>query len=206
MKPEFFRFLVSAGSATSAHYLTFWLCLSVIGVSATVSSALGYLVGSVVSYLMSYYYVFNSKRSHGKALLLFYLMVATGFFINTGIVHALAAGLDWNHWLSQICATAMTLLWNFLVLKGFVYRLGSCMDTAMTGLESVHMTLGRPPALELRAEPGAPAHVLNRFSTGRNKVGDNYPVEMLVVDWNATTSGGQPMLVMDSQCRIRAFK
>lgn len=121
MSREFFRFLVTGGSATSAHYAVFWLCLSVIGTGATAASAVGYLCGSIVSYLMSYYYTFDSKRSHGEAVVLFYLMVATGFFINTGIVHALAAGLGWNPWLSQVCATALTLFWNFLVSKVFVF-------------------------------------------------------------------------------------
>ena len=117
MKREFFRFLVTGGSATAAQYAVFWLCISVIGIGTTTASAVGYLLGSVVSYLMSYYYTFESKRSHAEAVRAFYLMVATGFFINIGIVHTLATGLDWNPWLSQVCATASTLFWNFLVSK-----------------------------------------------------------------------------------------
>lgn len=97
----------------------------------------------------------------------------------------------------------LTLL-HTVVLQGYVYRLGSCMDTAMTSVESVHMSLGRPSTLVMRAEPGAPAHVLHRFSTGRNKVGDSYPVKMLVVDWDAKQPEGQYVLVMDKQCRIRS--
>lgn len=98
------------------------------------------------------------------------------------------------------------LLAHTMVLQGFVYRLGSCMDTAMTGVEALHMTLGRPPILEMRAEPGARAHVLHRFSTGRNKVGDSYPVNMTVLAQDAERLEGQPVLVMDQQCRIHALK
>ncbi len=117
----FFRFIVTGGSATSVHYAVFWLCISLIGMSATVASAVGYLCGSIVSYLMSYYYTFGSKRSHREAVALFYLMVATGFVINTGVVHALVAGLDWSPWLSQACATVLTLFWNFFVSKMYVF-------------------------------------------------------------------------------------
>lgn len=97
------------------------------------------------------------------------------------------------------------VLVHTVVLQGFIYRLGSCMDTAITGVEAVHMTLGRPPTLEMRAEPGAPVHVLHRFSTGRDKVGDSYPVKMTVVDWGAKLTEGQYVLAMDHQCRIRAL-
>lgn len=93
-----------------------------------------------------------------------------------------------------------------MVLQGFVYRLGSCMDTAMTGVEALHMSLGRPPILEMRAEPGAPEHVLHRFSTGRSKVGNSYPVKMTVLAQDAERLEGQPVLVMDQQCRILALK
>lgn len=121
MKREFFRFLVTGSSATVAQYAVFWLCISVLCLGTTAASAIGYLFGSVFSYLMSYYYTFDSKRSHVEAVASFYLMVATGFFINTGIVHMLAAGLGWNPWLSQVFATALTLLWNFLISKLFVF-------------------------------------------------------------------------------------
>lgn len=121
MTREFFRFLVTGSSATVAHYAVFWLCISVLGISTTAASAIGYLFGSVVSYLMNYYYTFDSNRAHGEAVAIFYLMVLTGFFINTGIVHALGAELGWNPWLSQVSATALTLFWNFLVSKLFVF-------------------------------------------------------------------------------------
>jgi hypothetical protein len=104
-----------------------------------------------------------------------------------------------------VLVLAMTLV-HTVFLQIFVYRLGSCMDTAMTSVEAVHMTLGRPPLLEMRAEPGAPAHVLHRFATGRDKVGESYPVNMKVVQWDAHRPVGQPVLVMDRQCRIHALK
>jgi hypothetical protein len=98
---------------------------------------------------------------------------------------------------------ALTLL-HTIVLQLFIYRLGSCMDTAMTSVEAVHMSIGRPIELEMRAEPGAPAHVLHRFATGRNKVGDTHPVKMSVVEWDAQQPQGKPTLIMDKKCRIYA--
>lgn len=94
------------------------------------------------------------------------------------------------------------LLAHTALLQGFVYRLGACMNRAMIGVEAVHLTLGRPGSLEMRAEPGAPAHVLHRFATGRSKVGHSFPVTMTVVDWDAPRSQGQASIVMDAQCGV----
>lgn len=121
MNHEFFKFLVTGGGATSAHYAVFWLCISVIGINATMASAVGYLFGSVVSYLMNYYYTFHSRRPHGEAVMLFYLMVTMGFFVNIGSVHALTSELGLNPWLSQVFATGLTLFSNFFFSKVFVF-------------------------------------------------------------------------------------
>lgn len=101
-------------------------------------------------------------------------------------------------------ALAAVLLVHAAYLQVFVYSIGSCMDTAMTGVESNYLSLGKPAALELRAQPGAPGHVLYRFATGREQIGENYPVKMTVAEWDAPLDGGFPVLVMDQQCRVFA--
>ena len=118
---EFFKFFVTGGSATAAHYVVFWLCIAVAAMDATTSSAIGYLFGSVVSYLLNYYYTFDSRRSHRTAVLLFYVMVSIGFLINIGIMHVFVKELSLNPWLAQICATGLTLVFNFVVSKFFVF-------------------------------------------------------------------------------------
>ncbi len=102
------------------------------------------------------------------------------------------------------CLALTLALVHTVVVQGFVYRLGSCMATAMTSLEAVHKTLGYPEMLEMRAEPGASRHVLHRISTGRDKVGDSYPVTMRVVDWEVPKPESHPTLVLDAQCRVYA--
>lgn len=130
-------------------------------------------------------------------------LYASSIFFSITIAWLLVTPLSRFSPLRILGAFSLALaLTHTVVLQGFVYRLGSCMDTAITSLESAHLTLGQPDIVEMRAEPGAPVHVLHRFSTGRDKVGDNYPVEMTVVDWDAPKSTGQLMLAMDRQCRI----
>ncbi|MFZ5698846.1 MAG: glycosyltransferase family 39 protein [Pseudomonadota bacterium] len=99
---------------------------------------------------------------------------------------------------------AAVLLVHTVYLQVFVYSIGSCMDSAMTGVEASYLGIDRPSALELRAEPGAPGHVLHRFTTGREQIGENYPVKMTVAEWDAPSDGATPVLIMDRQCRVFA--
>jgi len=118
---EFFRFLVTGAYATTLHYLVFWLGISGLSMNASLASGTGYLSGSVLSYFMNYYYTFDSKRPHREAVGLFYLIVATGFFINTGSFFMLTRRLSWNPWFAQVGATALALLWNFFFSRLFVF-------------------------------------------------------------------------------------
>ena len=72
---------------------------------------------------MNYFFTFTSDRPHSQAAPRFYLMVAAGWALNTSIVAALADGLNWNTWLSQLIATILTLIWNFAAARAWVFKL-----------------------------------------------------------------------------------
>ncbi len=133
-----------------------------------------------------------------------YLYASSAVF-SVALAWILVGPGPWRSLSSSAAVLVLALmLIHSIVLQNFVYRLGACMNTAMTGVEALHLTLGRPAMLELRAEPGAPAHVLHRFTTGRSRVGGVSPVRLTVVDWDAPRSEGQALIAMDARCRVYA--
>jgi hypothetical protein len=94
------------------------------------------------------------------------------------------------------------VLFHSAIVQLHVYRSGACMDKVMTSIESVHLSLGRPNKLELRAEPLAPEYILRRFSTGRDKIGDSYPIKMTVGKWTEPKLEGIHTLSMNRECTI----
>lgn len=119
---QFLRFLLTGGIATALQYIVLWLGSEILNWSVIWSSGVGYLAGSVISYLLSYFFTFGSNRSHMQAAPRFYLAVAVGWCINTGVMAILAGVLGWNMWLSQILATCLTIVWNFGASRSLVFR------------------------------------------------------------------------------------
>lgn len=119
---QFGRFLLTGGLATTLQYFVLGFGTSVLGASAAVFSGIGYLSGSVLSYVMSYFFTFRSNRAHLPAALRFYVMVAVGWCINTLVMALLADAMDWNKWLSQIVATVLALVWNYLASRIWVFK------------------------------------------------------------------------------------
>jgi hypothetical protein len=61
-----------------------------------------------------------------------------------------------------------------------IYNIGRCMNRAMTTLESRHIAMGRPARIRIEADKDAPVHILQRFTTGRDRVGEFAPVQFEV--------------------------
>ncbi|MDB5940186.1 MAG: gtrA-like family protein [Polaromonas sp.] len=123
MAKQLIRFLLTGGLATVVQYAVLGVCMQMLEWSALLASCTGYLAGSVLSYLINYYFTFSSGRPHHQAAPLFYIMVAVGLVINSSVMAVLAGSLGWNPWLSQLIATMLALIWNFVAARLWVFRL-----------------------------------------------------------------------------------
>lgn len=123
MAKQLIRFLLTGGLATVVQYAVLGVCMHMLDWNASAASGTGYLAGSVLSYVINYYFTFASGRPHLQAAPLFYIMVAVGLGINTSVMAVLAGNLGWNPWLSQFIATLLTLIWNFVAARLWVFRL-----------------------------------------------------------------------------------
>lgn len=120
---QIFRFLLTGGIATALHYLTLAVCVYVFQWSAWLGSGIGYLAGSVISYMMNYFFTFGSALSHNQAVPRFYFAVAIGWALNTSVIALLVEGMSWNPWLAQVFSTLIVITWNFTAARLWVFRL-----------------------------------------------------------------------------------
>lgn len=118
---QLIKFGLTGGVATALHYVVYALGLYIFGFSAGLSTAIGYFAGSVLSYVVNYKFTFKSNADHKTALTLFYIMVILAGTLNTLIV-AFAADLsNIDPWVSQILATAVVFIVNFIVSRKWVF-------------------------------------------------------------------------------------
>lgn len=123
MSGQLFRFLVAGVLATALQYVVLWFGVEVLAWQPPWASGVGYLAGSVLSYVSNYFFTFASDRSHPETVMKFYIMVAIGWCVNTGAMAFLTQFMHWGIWVSQVLATLVTLVWNFLISRHIVFRL-----------------------------------------------------------------------------------
>ena len=110
---QFLAFASAGAIGTAAHYSLLLLLVTGWQVDAVMASALGFLLGLLVNYLLSHHWVFRSARSHVETAIKFLVIAVVGLGLNTGLMYLAITEAGMHYLLAQVIATAVVLLWNF---------------------------------------------------------------------------------------------
>jgi putative flippase GtrA len=119
---QFFRFATVGLCGTAVQYAVLWGGIAFLSAPAALASGIGYLCGSVVNYLLNYFFTFESGKSHAEAASKYFSLLGVGWCINTGLMGLLVHHLDWNVWIAQILTTGIGLIWNFTGSRFWAFK------------------------------------------------------------------------------------
>lgn len=132
---EFLRFGVVGVAATLLQWGIYALMANALGIYYLLSSIVGFLISTVVNYLLSKIWVFQVKQKSTAAreFMLFLLTSLIALAINTAVLWLCVdvlfqanpfAGFSDQllNMAGQVAATAVVLVWNYLIRKFWVFR------------------------------------------------------------------------------------
>ena len=119
---QFCRFAAVGLSGTGVQYLTLWLGVECLAAPAAMASGIGYILGSVVNYVLNYFFTFQSGKSHKEAASKYFSVLGVGWCINVGLMSLFVHHLTWNYWFAQIITTGIALLWHFAGSRWWAFR------------------------------------------------------------------------------------
>ena len=120
---QFLRFAAVGASGTLVQYAVLWTGVTFFGDgAAAAASGLGYILGSVVNYVLNYFFTFKSDKGHGEAAAKYFSLLAVGWCINTGLMWFLVHEQGWHVWLAQVLATGLGLVWNFAGSRWWAFK------------------------------------------------------------------------------------
>jgi putative flippase GtrA len=151
---EILRFLLAGGIATACDYAVYLLFRMLIipasllpgnptwdVCSAEISTALGFLTGLIINWILSVVFVFKGgRRSVGltsKSDFIKFTVIAIIDFVFTELVVGLGVllihpfplfgtevflSLGWNEWLMKVIATCIVLVFNYFARKKWIFH------------------------------------------------------------------------------------
>jgi putative flippase GtrA len=122
---QFLRFAAVGASGTAVQYLSLWTGVALLHRPAALASAIGYMLGSVVNYILNYLFTFQSNNSHFEAAPKYFAVLGVGFCINTGLMTLLVHHWGWNYWIAQFMTTGIGLCWNFSGSRLWAFKPGN---------------------------------------------------------------------------------
>lgn len=118
---QFSGFAGIGAIGTAGHYLALIGLVQLVGVSPVLATAVGFTVGALVNYHLSYRFIFRSNKRHRESMSKFFAVALVGMILN-GIVVSLGINVVHLHYLvAQIMATAIVLVWNFMINKMWTF-------------------------------------------------------------------------------------
>jgi len=120
--PQFIHFATVGLTGTLVQYLSLWIGVHYFLISAPIASAIGYIFGSVVNYLLNYFLTFGSNKSHKEAASKYFSIVGIGWCINLFLMSFFVHYLSWYFWFAQFMTTGICLIWNFSGSRWWAFR------------------------------------------------------------------------------------
>ncbi len=119
---QFVRFVAVGASGTLVQYATLWIGVEYLSTLPASASAVGYILGSVVNYVLNYLYTFQSDASHRKTAPRYFSVLGVGWCINACLMLLLATHWHWNYWVAQVVTTGVGLAWNFSASRWWAFK------------------------------------------------------------------------------------
>ena len=121
---QLFRYGFVGGVAFLIDYGTLFLLTEYVQIPYLISAAIAFIVGLIINYLLSVYWVFNKNRDNKPAreFLFFAAIGVVGLLFNELIMFAGTDLLHLHYMLSKIISTMIVFFWNFFARKILLFN------------------------------------------------------------------------------------
>lgn len=119
---SFFRFLLVGCISTAAQYIFLITSIELNVLEHQVAVILAYLTGAFVNYTLNKWYTFETRIPHYTAVPKFLIMISTGMLFNSLTFNFFWKIIGLNYIVSQVSATIILIIFNYLVSRLWVFR------------------------------------------------------------------------------------
>ncbi|MBS0451575.1 MAG: GtrA family protein [Proteobacteria bacterium] len=118
---SFVQFVCVGLIATAVQYVLLVWLVRQFGMPGTLASALGFACSALLNYALNRRFSFASDRPHSEALPRFMVVAGSGLALNTVVFWCMQAAFASHILISQVVATAVVLVWNFLLHQRWTF-------------------------------------------------------------------------------------
>lgn len=119
---QFFRYFFVGGCAALAEWITFALCVKVLGIHYLLAVVVAFFIATMLNYILSIVFVFSRGRHTASTeMMLVFLVSGIGLGINATLMWLLHGKMGSPALPTKIGTTGLVFLWNYFSRKTFIF-------------------------------------------------------------------------------------
>jgi putative flippase GtrA len=118
------RYFFVGGAAAALDISIFFFFAKVLSLNYLMVGAIGFLLATLLNYVLSIRHVFESGVRFGRRAEIFwvYLISIVGLSVNQMVLYTCVAMFKFELMLSKLLATIVVFFWNYAARRYFVFR------------------------------------------------------------------------------------
>jgi putative flippase GtrA len=126
---QFVIFSIIGAIGTAGHYAVLIVLVEVFDLYPVLATTFGFITGALINYILNYHLTFKSTKAHRETLSKFMIVAVIGALINSLIMYLGTEIAGLYYLLSQILATGLVLVLNFVINKYWTFSIKEISTT-----------------------------------------------------------------------------
>lgn len=118
---ELFRYLSVGVIVVTAQFSILSFLVEVIDLNPTLSSAIAYVLSTVINYVLQYHYTFRAKDKHWRVFSRYFVVTGSALLLNVLIFWVANEVFGLWYLFSQMCALVIVTSYNFILGRHFTF-------------------------------------------------------------------------------------
>lgn len=119
---QFLRYFFVGGSAAVMDLFVFAVCITYLQMHYVLAACIAYMLGLSWNYLISVFWVFESKHNRAREMGMIFLISLGGLFWTWLILYFLIDAAYVDALIAKMISQILVLFWNFSMRKFYVFH------------------------------------------------------------------------------------
>ena len=117
----FAKYFISGSVAAIIHFSILALLVEVCNADPTLSTSLGFCVGTAFNYLLQYYWTYSASGDHRKVFLIYILVTLSMLCVNALLFWIQVELIGVHYLLAQFAATGVVMVMNYVINTKYTF-------------------------------------------------------------------------------------
>ena len=118
---QFIKYVICGGLSALTHLILLWIGVEIFALPKTLSSFIGFCVGSIINYSLQHRVVFKKSGDHGLFFKRYVLVTSVMQIVNIGMFWGLITYSSIQYILAQIIVIGFVFTCNYIINSTYTF-------------------------------------------------------------------------------------